>query len=268
MSIQGLIFDVDGTLAETEELHRRAFNDTFKACGLDWHWDRALYRQLLQTAGGKERIAAFIEGHVPHDGEKVAMLIGELHALKTERYAALVRTGAIDLRPGIARLVGEAKAAGVRLAIATTTSLPNVYALLDATLGKSSCTHFSVIAAGDEVGRKKPCPDVYRLALARLDLPASACVAIEDSRNGLLAARAAQVHAIVTPSMYTIGEDFREAMAVLTALGEPTAPYQWLGGEGLPNRYVTIELMQQWLRLRRASPQRRDSPLIACAARS
>jgi HAD superfamily hydrolase (TIGR01509 family) len=258
MPIKGLIFDVDGALAETEELHRRAFNDTFEACGLDWHWDRALYRQLLKTAGGKERIAAFIEGHRPDDGGKVTMLIGELHALKIERYAALIRTGAIELRPGVTRLIGEARTDGVQLAIATTTSLPNVYALLDATLGKGSCAHFPVIAAGDEVEQKKPCADVYRLALTRLGLPASACVAIEDSRNGLLAARAAQLNAIVTPSTYTIGEDFREAMAVLSTLGEPMAPYQWLGGEGLPDRYVTLELMEQWLGLRRAAFLSRD----------
>ncbi len=197
------------------------------------------------------------------------MLVGELHALKTERYAALVRKDAIGLRPGVARLIREATAEGVRLAIATTTSLPNVYALLDATLGTGGRSLFCVIAAGDEVGQKKPCPDVYRLALTRLGLPASACVAIEDSRNGLLAARTAQVNAIVTPSLYTIGEDFREAMAVLSTLGEPTAPCQWLGGEGLPDRHVTVDLLQQWLRLRRASePQRRDNRPIASTARS
>lgn len=250
MSIEALIFDVDGTLADTEELHRQAFNDTFEVCGLDWHWDPGLYRQLLKTTGGKERIAAFVGAHRAGEAAKVMPLVRELHALKTERYAALMRKGELSLRPGIKRLIEEARESSVRLAIATTTSLVNVHALLDATLGSEAARLFSVIAAGDEVNRKKPAPDVYRLVLDRMGVVAAACLAFEDSHNGLLAARAAGLQTVVTPSVYSMGDDFRHAVAVLSDLGELTAPYKWLAGEGSSEGIVTLEALKRWLSFR------------------
>jgi beta-phosphoglucomutase-like phosphatase (HAD superfamily) len=167
--LRALIFDVDGTLAETEELHRQAFNQSFAAFGLPWAWDQALYKQLLDVTGGKERIAHFVG-----DGSLPAETIAALHADKTQRYAHLVASGGVTLRPGVRRLLSEAEGQGVRLAIATTTSRPNVDALLQATLGRQP---FEVIAAGDEVPAKKPAPDIYRLALHRLGLPPSDCAA-------------------------------------------------------------------------------------------
>jgi HAD superfamily hydrolase (TIGR01509 family) len=193
-----LIFDVDGTLAETEELHRRAFNDAFAAAGLSWSWDQPLYAKLLEVTGGKERIAHFISSHAATPVLDTAAIAG-LHADKTRRYAALVDQGDIALRPGIGELLKDAAAYGVRLAIATTTSLPNVEALLRATL---SSNPFEVIAAGDEVKAKKPAPDIYQLALKRLGLPAENCVAIEDTLNGLRSAQTAGLSCIITPSVY------------------------------------------------------------------
>ena len=209
-----LIFDVDGTLAETEELHRRAFNAAFAAQGLGWHWDRALYHDLLATTGGKERIAAFIRDHAPEStltGDEIAAL----HADKTRRYGAALARGGIALRPGIAALIRDARSARIRLAIATTTSRANVDALIRATFGQAAARVFEVIAAGDEVARKKPAPDVYELALSRLDLGPARALALEDSRNGLLSAHAAGIACIVCPGPYTRGQDFTEATGVV-----------------------------------------------------
>ncbi|WP_022721079.1 HAD family hydrolase [Rhodopseudomonas sp. B29] len=240
-----LIFDVDGTLAETEELHRQAFNATFAAEGLSWHWDAAAYRKLLEVAGGKERIAHFLQSR-PEGHERAAHRIAELHAGKTERYTALVADGP-KLRPGVARLIGDARAAGVRLAIATTTSLPNVEALLSAALGEGALGWFAVIGAGDVVPAKKPAPDIYLHVLERLGLPAEHCVAFEDSTNGLRAACAAGLPTVVTPGIYTEGDDFSGALAVVSDLGEPAAPYRHLAGAGADGQLVTLDALGRWI---------------------
>lgn len=246
MPLRALILDVDGTLAETEELHRAAFNAAFRACGLDWHWDRGLYRELLQVTGGKERIAAYMDMHRPDRSASAKARIRELHARKTERYTALVETGEVVLRPGIKRILREAMQHRVLLGIATTTSLPNVEALLKTCLGPKSTAIFAAISAGDEVTRKKPDPEVYELTLQRLGLSASDCVAVEDSRNGLLASHAAGIPTIVTPSLYTAGEDFSEALAVLSDFGEPGRPYRHYRGLGQEETHVSIDTLSAW----------------------
>ncbi len=212
MPLEALIFDVDGTLAETEEAHRRAFNDTFARFGLPWQWSQDDYRILLRTTGGKERMKA----HAATLGETIDdELVARIHRVKTERYGEILAQREIALRPGIAELIADAAALGVRLAIATTTNRPNVDALVEATMGRPAGEVFEVIAAGDEVKAKKPAPDVYVAALERLGLPASACLALEDSRNGLRSAGAAGIATIVSPSRYTTGEDFTGAVAVV-----------------------------------------------------
>jgi HAD superfamily hydrolase (TIGR01509 family) len=197
-ALKAIIFDVDGTLAETEELHRRAFNATFEAAGLDWHWNETLYAKLLEVTGGKERIAHFIASHAPAQQPDTAQ-IAALHRDKTARYTALIDGGDITLRPGVADLITQAQQAKIRLAIATTTSRPNVDALLRATFGGNP---FEVIAAGDEVPAKKPAPDIYLLAMQRLALPPESCIAIEDTMNGLRSAQAAGLNCIITTSLY------------------------------------------------------------------
>jgi HAD superfamily hydrolase (TIGR01509 family) len=210
---RALIFDVDGTLAETEELHRRAFNEVFAEQGLGWRWSREDYARLLRTTGGKERIAR----HIAEIGaDPAAHDIPALHRDKTARYVALMAEGAIALRPGIEALLRAARARGLRLAVATTTSRPNVDALIAATLGRPASEVFEVLACGDEVAAKKPAPDVYLLALARLGLAPDQAVALEDSRNGLVSAQAAGLACIVSPSVYTEGEDFSGAAQLLS----------------------------------------------------
>jgi len=214
---EALILDVDGTLAETEELHRRAFNAAFAGAGLGWHWSQDAYRALLSTTGGKERMARF----AAEQGRDPATLpIADLHRAKTAQYVALMDSGAIALRPGIAALIDEARAAGLRLAIATTTTPANVAALCRAVFGQPMEQVFDVIAAGDEVAAKKPAPDVYLLALARLGLRADQAVAFEDSRNGLRAAQAAGLRCIVSPGLYPGHADLTAATRLLACFSD------------------------------------------------
>lgn len=219
--LQALIFDVDGTLAETEkDGHRPAFNAAFAEQGLDWHWDEQHYGDLLAVAGGKERIRHFVAQ--THSellaGEHFDALIHRLHRQKTAHYLARVAAGSLPLRPGVAETLRAARSLGIRLAIASTTTLDNVHALLNATLGPSASSWFDVIGAGDVVAAKKPDPAIYHWVLQKLDLPKSACLAIEDSRIGLLAARAAGLACLVTPSAYSAGQDFSGAAGVIEDL--------------------------------------------------
>ena len=211
MRLKAIIFDVDGTLAETEETHRVAFNRAFAEGGLEWHWTQDEYRALLTTTGGKERIGRYL-GECGHDPD--AALIARLHARKNAFYAAFVADGAILPRAGMIRLIEEARHENIRLAIATTTSRMNVSALLS-TAFPGQAQAFSVIVTGEDVDHKKPHPEVYQRALAELALGPAACVAIEDSRNGLDAALGAGLRTIITPSYYTIGERFTGADIVV-----------------------------------------------------
>ena len=223
MPIDALIFDVDGTLAETEETHRAAFNRTFAGAGLDWHWTEDLYRDLLRVAGGKERMAHYAGRRgltMPATG---ARSIAALHARKTESYNSIVREGGIALRPGVGDLLAEARRAGLALAIATTTNFENVRSLVGVTLGGTIEDHFDVVAAGDMVPAKKPAPDVYLLALEQLGVSPSRAIAFEDSAIGLAAARAAGIATIVTPSLYTADHEFNGALLTLADLATPLA---------------------------------------------
>lgn len=216
-----LIFDVDGTLAETEEAHRDAFNTTFRAWDLGWHWDRDDYRQLLKTAGGRERLRAF-QATLPLSARRLDDdEIARLHAAKTARYEATLAEGGLAPRPGVTALIERARAEGMRLAVATTTSRPNVDALCRCCWGRAAEEVFDAIAAGDAVAAKKPAPDVYRLALEMLALAPGDALAIEDSRIGLASARGAGLEVIVAPSAGTQGEDFAGASLLVDSLADP-----------------------------------------------
>lgn len=209
MTLTALIFDVDGTLAETEDLLRQSFNDSFAAHGLDWHWDAKLYARLLQTAGSRARLSVWMRDHLgraPDPG-----LIGALHRTKTARYGRLVASGGIALRPGIADLIDDARRHGLSLAVATSTGRANVVALCEAAFGRPAFQVFDVIASGDEVAANKPAPDVYQLALKRLGKAPAECLALEDSRIGVAAARAAGLAVLACPSHHTRHEDLSDA---------------------------------------------------------
>jgi HAD superfamily hydrolase (TIGR01509 family) len=226
MSLKALIFDVDGTLADTEEAHRQAFEASFQANGVPWRWPASLYVDLLRVTGGKERLAHYVRSLDVPDAERARLqeLVPLLHRTKTDRFAELVAKRRVPPRPGIARLVRDARAARLRLAIASTTTPTNVEALLPALLGAEGRRAFEVIVTGDVVTRKKPAPDIYELALSRLGLSAAECVVFEDSQPGVLAAKAAGIFAVAVPTRWTAAHDLSAADLVLPSLGDPDDP--------------------------------------------
>lgn len=233
VKLKGLIFDVDGTLAETEQGgHRIAFNRAFAELGLDWNWDEAIYDDLLQVFGGKERVRHFIDEHLAGFSVQGDLddFIRDLHRRKTRHYVDLMKSGGIPLRPGVQRLLREARSEGLKLGIASTTTPENVTALLTATLGAHSIDWFDVIAAGDIVAQKKPAPDIYEYALQCLDLPAAGCIAFEDTGSGLRSAASAGLETVVTVNDATRQQDFSGAAIVLDQLGEPDRAFQVLAG--------------------------------------
>jgi len=233
--LQALIFDVDGTMAETErDGHRVAFNRAFQDAGLNWDWSVSLYGELLAVSGGKERIHFYLQQYEPNFAppQNLDEFVAQLHAAKTQHYQKIVAEGRIPLRPGIKRLLESAKSEGLRLAIATTTALPNVLALLEHSLGKESISWFEIIAAGDIVPAKKPAPDIYFYVLEKMQLKPSECLVFEDSQHGLQAALQASLPTIVTVNDYTQNQDFSGATLVLTHLGEENHPVSILLGEG------------------------------------
>ncbi|MCB1519966.1 MAG: HAD-IA family hydrolase [Hyphomicrobiaceae bacterium] len=250
--LEALIFDVDGTLAETEEAHRAAFNRAFSESGLGWEWDQPLYGQLLNVTGGKERIAHYLARGASVEAPLSAEDIARLHARKTAIFGEIVATGGVPLRPGVEALIRHAPEAGIRLAIATTTTLANVENLLGATLGEDGLDRFEVIAAGDEVPAKKPAPDVFLLALKRLGLPAGRCLALEDSAHGLASARAAGLAALITRSAYTASQNFDGAAAVvdnLVELVDGDAGRHGLGSDGSVGAALGPQILAELTRI-------------------
>jgi len=218
LPLEAILFDVDGTLVESEDAHLAAFNQAFAEAGLAWHWSEDDYRRLLTTSGGRERIARYMrEQGIAGDSDRMAAL----HVRKNAIYAQFVADGAVAPRPGVVRLIGQARRRGVKLGIATTTSRVNLTALLDTVFAGRAADWFSTIVAGEDVARKKPDPEVYRLALAALAVDPAHCLAIEDSRAGLDAALAAGVATLITPSKYTSGGRFQGAALIVPDLAAP-----------------------------------------------
>jgi HAD superfamily hydrolase (TIGR01509 family) len=246
---EAFLFDVDGTLADTErDGHRPAFNAAFAEAGLDWEWDVALYGELLAVTGGKERIRYYLDRWRPdwRGPAELTAFIADLHRSKTRHFVALLREGRIPLRPGVLRLLCEARGAGVRLGIATTTTPENVTALLESCPEPGLVDWFEVIAAGDIVPGKKPAPDIYLWALDRLGLSPQACIAFEDSDNGVRSALGSGLDAIVvTESTYTAGQDFSGARLVLDHLGDPGRPCKVLSGEVGGFDYVDLTVLDR-----------------------
>lgn len=232
--MQALIFDCDGVLVDTEkDGHRVAFNRAFRDVGIETQWGVDLYGELLKVAGGKERIKHHFEsaGWPAAAGSDHDAFVADLHKRKTGVFTEIIATGQLPLRPGVARIVDEAVAAGVRLGVCTTSNAKSVSGVLDL-MGPARKASFEFVLAGDVVSKKKPDPEIYELAKSRLGLPASQCLVIEDSRNGMLAALGAGLPCLITTSTYTTVENFQGALRVVPELGDP------------PNAVVTLADLQ------------------------
>lgn len=221
--LQAFIFDVDGTLADTEQAHLAAFNHAFAEEGLGWHWDTVRYTELLNISGGKERMLHHWQQVNPGiqdlGGSGVQDTINRLHEIKTAAYESAVNSGVVTLRPGVLRLMDEARTAGIRLAIATTTSPVNIAALLRTAIGIDWREHFVAIGDASTAPIKKPHPQVYLQMTEALNLPPADCLAFEDSANGLAAATAAGLQTVITPTDFTRHHDFSAALRRVHDLG-------------------------------------------------
>ncbi len=262
--LQAIIFDVDGTLADTEDCHRQAFNRAFKDFGLDWDWTPKLYEELLVISGGRERIT-FFGADLARDfahADEFADFVRRLHSAKTEIYASMLRAGEVRLRPGVARLLDEAREAGLRLGVATSSAYSNLQTLLDQNLEADWPRRFTAIATSDSVEPKKPSPAVYRAVLAGLKIAPEACVAIEDTENGLQAATAAGVATVVTTHYFTRHHHFPNAALVVDSLGEAKWPPRVLSGDLRGHDYVDLALLDRLLTERdvAARSATRDGP--------
>jgi HAD superfamily hydrolase (TIGR01509 family) len=222
--LNALIFDVDGTLADTESVHLEAFNHAFRQEGLDWHWSTEQYTQLLDISGGKERMLHHWRTVDPDmkevDAGALTDTINRLHEIKTAYYENAVNSGAVTLRPGVLALMNEARGQGLQLAIATTTSPVNIAALMRSAIGLDWRSHFLAVGDASNAPVKKPNPQVYMKVLADMGMRAADCVAFEDSSNGLRAARAAGLDTVITPNGFTVHHDFTGALRVVPDLSE------------------------------------------------
>lgn len=245
--LKALLFDVDGTLADTEDAHLAAFNHTFADAGLNWFWSEELYHELLAVTGGRERIKYYIEQYDPafERPDDLDGFCKSLHQDKTENFIRLLNDGGISLRPGVKRLIKEARADGMRLAITTTTSLANVEALLVNALDPEAMSWFEVVGAGDMVSAKKPAPDIYLYVLDKLGLSPDECIALEDSENGIRSSIGAGLKTIITMNKFTRGHDYSGAAIVLDNMGEPDQPFTVLEGDAGDSDYLDMALVKR-----------------------
>ena len=258
MRLKALLFDVDGTLSDTEQQgHLPAYNAAFEEIGLNWHWSEELYRkELLLLPGGRERIRHYLIKHKPRVDAFVDELardqlhwVNLVHEAKSRWFRRRLEEGKVSLRPGVARLIEQAKREGLRLAVVTNASERSLKPFLHYALGADLAAQFDFIVSGEQVKRKKPAPDLYLRALERLQVRAEECLAIEDSGMGLCSAAAAGVPTLITANDDTLEHDFDAARAVVSNLGEPDEPWQVIRGEQRLNGYThaTVHVLDRLL---------------------
>jgi len=244
--LRALIFDMDGTLADTEEIHRLAFNAAFYDFGLDWEWTPELYEELLAISGGRERIAQYTaQKGLYHDRGTLLDFARDVHRVKTGHYARMLVAGRITLRIGVRRLLREAREHDLRMAIATSSAYSNVKTLLDINLGAGWRPWFEVIATCNIIEDKKPSPAVYHYVLKEMDLRPSECLAFEDTVNGMRAATGAGIKSIITTHYFTRNHKFPDAALVINHLGEPDHPFKRIAGRETDANFVSIPLLEE-----------------------
>ncbi len=247
MTLKAVIFNLDGTLAETEELHRQAFNAAFAEAGHDWNWTPEIYAGLLSIEGGLERIRAYVERARPRDLARLENegRLAALHARKSDIYASLLEESA-HLRPGVARLLSDARSSGLKIGVCTSSRRESFEALVLSALGFEALDWFAAVVSGDDLPVRKPAPDPYLLTLERLGVPACAAIAIEDGAHGVQSALRAGVDVVAAPGLYASDDDLDGALIVVSDLGERAAPFETLQGDPGRHSFVSVEALRDW----------------------
>ncbi len=251
--IRGFFFDQDGVIIDTErDGHRVAFNRAFQELGFPARWDVELYGELLQVAGGKERLRHYLHTggvEAPMAAGEEEALIARLHARKTDIFIQMLESGALPLRPGVRRFMEEVNQEGLVLGVCTTSDVRVALAVTSTILRGIK---FDFMLAGDVVKRKKPDPEIYRLALGKTGLHPGECIVIEDSEIGIEAAKEAGLFVVATPNGYTMKEDLGRADLVVSSLGDPDGEKGFLmrgSLAGAQRRYDGVLGVDQLLRL-------------------
>ena len=247
MKLNAILFDVGGTIAESEEIHRVSFNEAFKEFGLNWYWDEAIYRELVFIGGGKERIKHYITRAWPEmlKQKNFTKYIESVHKIKGQIYEEFLNDSQLKARPGIIRLLKELKNEKIRLAIVSDTTEENLINLFKKGLGINPIEWFEILAHGGCTIQKKPSPDIYLWTLERLKLPPESCLAIEDAPRGVDSAIDAGLKVLVTPSIYTLEEKFEKSSLLLSHLGEPEEPFNVIKGDAFGHSFVDLDLLKK-----------------------
>lgn len=249
MALKALIFDVDGTLGETEPIHKEAFNGAFADLGLHWRWDDEIFQELMDIPGGGSRLQHYVQKYRPGELERVERegLFAEIHRCKTRLFGRLLEDSGTSLRLGVGRLITDARSAGLKLAVCTTSQLQTFEILIINALGFEAISWFKAVVSGDDVKQKKPHPEGYLKVLRQLRLRADEAVVIEDSERGVAAARAAGIPVIAVPNDLTRNQDFTGARIVLSDLGEPGSPFEVIRGDPKGHGYASLRAIMSWL---------------------
>tara|TARA_B100001559_G_scaffold172215_1_gene144275 strand:- start:30 stop:785 length:756 start_codon:yes stop_codon:yes gene_type:complete len=249
MLLSAVLFDVDGTIAETEDFHRKSFNESFKEFNLDWFWDEAIYKELINIGDGVERIEYYIKRAWPEmmEYKNLTKYINSIHKVKNEIFEDYILESEINPRPGVVRLINELKENNIRIAIVSSTSEANLLTLFNKGLNIDPTKLFDLIAHGNCTKNKRPSPEIYEWILEKLRLPPQSCIAIEDSLRGVESAKNANINVIVTPSTFTKDENFSDAKLVVSNLGEQDAPFHKIQGNVYGNTLVNFNLISKLL---------------------